>query len=204
LSASEAALHLNNVILALSAFHGLFNEIMPHGHAWRFVDLGRRIERGMYLARLVAEVLREEGEPRLGRYELLLKTLDALATYRQKHAALRAVSIVDLVLCDESNPRSLAAQLALSMKHLKVLPRATDSFKLPEERRLLKGLSDVRLLDTQEAIDPRGRAQARQTLTQVERLLCDCSELITHRFFTHLKTSSLGRDGALIEGPSVT
>ncbi|HEY5777615.1 MAG TPA: circularly permuted type 2 ATP-grasp protein [Terrimicrobiaceae bacterium] len=205
LSASEAALHLNNVILALSAFHGLFNEIMPHGHAWRFADLGRRIERGMYLARLVAEVLREEGEPRLGRYELLLKTLDALATYRQKHAALRAVSIVDLVLCDESNPRSLAAQLALSMKHLKVLPReSTDSFKLPEERRLLKGLSDVRLLDTQEAIDPRGRAQARQTLTQVERLLCDCSELITHRFFTHLKTSSLGRDGALIEGPSET
>jgi hypothetical protein len=29
------AFSLNNVILALSAFQGLFNEIMPHGHAWR-------------------------------------------------------------------------------------------------------------------------------------------------------------------------
>jgi len=202
LSASEAALHLNNVILALSAFQGLFNEIMPHGHAWRFVDLGRRIERGTYLARLVAEILHEEPEPRLGRYELLLKTLDALVTYRQKHASLRAASVIDLVLCDESNPRSLAAQLASSMQHLRLLPReSTDSYRLPEERRLLKGLSDVRLLDTAEAIDPLGRAQALQTLAQVEQLLTDCSELITLRFFTHLRTSSLGSDTASIEVP---
>ena len=202
LSASEAALHLNNVILALSAFHGLFNEIMPHGHAWRFVDLGRRIERGMYLARLVAEILHEEPEPRLGPYELLLETLDALVNYRQKHATLRAASVLDLVLCDESNPRSLAAQLASSMQHLRLLPReSTDRYKLPEERGLLKGLSDVRLLDAAEAIAPLGRAQAVRTLAQVEKLLACCSEFITLRFFTHLRTSSLGRDSASTELP---
>ena len=201
LSASEAALHLNNVILALSAFQGLFNEIMPHGHAWRFVDLGRRIERGVYLARLTSGILHEDLEPQLGQYELLLKTLDALVTYRQKHVSLRAVSVLDLVLCDESNPRSLAAQLASSLKHLQLLPReSTASFKLPEERRLLKALSDVRLLDAEEAIEPHGRGQARRTLAQVERLLSDCSELITRRFFTHLKTSSLRRDGSPIDG----
>ncbi|HEY5704515.1 MAG TPA: circularly permuted type 2 ATP-grasp protein [Terrimicrobiaceae bacterium] len=200
LSASEAALHLNNVILALSAFQGLFNEIMPHGHAWRFVDLGRRIERGIYLARLVAEILHEEPEPRLGPYELLLETLDALVTYRQKHASLRAASVLDLVLCDESNPRSLAAQLASSMKHLKSLPReSTDSYKLPEERRLLRALSDIRLLDVSEATAPSGRAEALRTLGLIENLFAECSELITLRFFTHLRTSSLGRDSATTE-----
>jgi uncharacterized alpha-E superfamily protein len=99
------------VILALSAFQGLFNEIMPHSHAWRFVDLGRRIKRGIYLARLTSGILHEEPEPRLGKYELLLKTLDALVTYRQKHVSLRAVSVLDPVLCDQSNPRSLSVNV---------------------------------------------------------------------------------------------
>ncbi len=84
--------------LALSAFQGFFNEIMPHGHAWRFVDLARRIERGIYLAGLTSGILHEEPEPRLGKYELLLKTIAALVTYRQKHVSLRAVSVLDPVL----------------------------------------------------------------------------------------------------------
>ncbi len=200
LSASEAALHLNKVILALSAFQGLLNEIMPHGHAWRFVDLGRRIERGAYLSRLTIEILRREPEPRLGPYELLLETLDALVTYRQKHASLRAASVLDLILCDEGNPRSLAAQLASCLEHLRQLPRASmDSYKLPEERRLLRGLSDLRLLDATEAVAQFGSAHALGTLAQVEQLLAECSELITLRFFTHLRTSSLGRDSATTE-----
>jgi hypothetical protein len=75
------------------------------------------------------------------------------------------------------------------------------SYSLKVERRLLKGLSDVRLLDVAEAIDPRGREQALQTLAQVEQFLCDCSELITLRFFTHFKTSSLGGDRLPLEAP---
>jgi hypothetical protein len=187
---------LENRMVLSRIFPSIFRET-------RIARLGGFFDRSRSaLARLVAEILHEEPEPRLGPYELLLETLDALVNYRQKHATLRAASVLDLVLCDESNPRSLAAQLASSMQHLRLLPReSTDRYKLPEERGLLKGLSDVRLLDAAEAIAPLGRAQAARTLAQVEQLLACCSEFITLRFFTHLRTSSLGRDSASTELP---
>jgi uncharacterized circularly permuted ATP-grasp superfamily protein/uncharacterized alpha-E superfamily protein len=151
LSSNETALGLNKVILALSAFHGLLGESMPHGHAWRFLDLGRRLERGLYLSCLVRETLKDREDTPIGRHELLLETLDALVTYRQKHTSLRASAVLDLVLCDESNPRSLASQFAAGLDHLRALPcDAEGHFKLPEERRLLAALSELRLLELSE------------------------------------------------------
>lgn len=202
LSSNETALGLNNVILALSAFQGLLGENMPHGHAWRFLDLGRRIERGLYLSCLVRETLRDREDTPIGRQELLLETLDALVSYRQKHTSLRATAVLDLVLCDESNPRSLASQFAAGMEHLHSLPRETDGhFKLPEERRLLAVLSELRLLDTAETGGETRRAIL-AILDRAEKALTDCSELITLRFFTHLRTSSVGRDTASPELPT--
>jgi uncharacterized circularly permuted ATP-grasp superfamily protein/uncharacterized alpha-E superfamily protein len=202
LSSNETALGLNKVILALSAFQGLLGENMPHGHAWRFLDLGRRLERGIYLSRLVRETLTDREETPIGRHELLLETLDALVTYRQKHTTLRAAAVLDLVLCDESNPRSLASQFAVGMDHLRKLPREADGhFKLPEERRLLAVLSELRLLDPSESSEE-NRDALLDTLERAEKALTDCSELVTLRFFTHLRTSSVGRDTARTELPA--
>lgn len=202
LSSNETALGLNKVILALSAFQGLLGENMPHGHAWRFLDLGRRLERGLYLSCLVRETLKDREEPPIGRYELLLDALDALVTYRQKHTSLSAAAVLDLVLCDESNPRSLASQFAAGMDHLRALPREADRhFKLPEERRLLAALSELRLLDPSETVE-KNRESLPGILDRAEKALSDCSELVTLRFFTHLRTSSVGRDTARSELPA--
>jgi len=202
LSPNETALRLNEVILALSAFQGLLGENMPHGHAWRFLDLGRRLERGLYLSSLVRETLEDRQEAPIGRHELLLETLDALVTYRQKHATLRAAAVLDLVLCDESNPRSLASQFAAGLDHLRALPREADgNFKLPEERRLLAVLSELRLLDPSEPSDE-NREALPEILNRAEKALTECSELVTLRFFTHLRTSSVGRDTARSELPA--
>jgi len=200
LSSNETALGLNNVILALSAFQGLLSENMPHGHSWRFLDLGRRIERGLYLSCLVRELLGEK--TRVGRLELLLETLDTLVIYRQKHTSLRVSAALDLVLCDESNPRSLASQFAAGMEHLQALPREADGhFKLPEERRLLAVLSELRLLDPAET-EGENHGDITALLDRAEKALANCSELITLRFFTHLRTSSVGRDTASSELPA--
>lgn len=202
LSSNETALGLNKVIFALSAFQGLLGESMPHGHAWRFLDLGRRIERGLYLSCLVRETLKDREETPIGRHELLLETLDALVTYRQKHTTLRAAAVLDLVLCDESNPRSLASQFAVGMDHLRKLPREADGhFKLPEERRLLAVLSELRLLDLSESSE-KNREPLLTTLVRAEKAFTECSELVTLRFFTHLRTSSVGRDTARNELPA--
>ncbi|MGC3961507.1 MAG: circularly permuted type 2 ATP-grasp protein [Verrucomicrobiota bacterium] len=42
---------LNQTLLGLAAFHGLARENMTRAQAWRFIDMGLRLERAVYLAR---------------------------------------------------------------------------------------------------------------------------------------------------------
>ena len=52
---------LNTLVHNLAAFSGMEMENMTRGHGWVFLDLGRRIERGIAVARLVEAVLRGSG-----------------------------------------------------------------------------------------------------------------------------------------------
>ena len=53
---------LNTLVLDLAAFSGMEMENMTRGHGWVFLDLGRRIERGIAMARLVeAAIARAAG-----------------------------------------------------------------------------------------------------------------------------------------------
>jgi len=186
---NESDFDLNALILHISALNGVLTENMTHGSAWRFMELGRRIERATYSARLVAEALTARRDAASTLFDVLLDVFDAVITYRQKYAVVRRDAVLDLLLGDESNPRALATQLSLLLEDLLSLPREhADTFKLPEERLALRVLSDVRLLDV-------AQLEAHH-LTTVENSMLDLSAQISRRFFTHLHTSSLGRDVA--------
>ena len=45
--------HLNRMITDLAAFSGMEMENMTRGHGWRFLDVGRRLERAMNATSLV-------------------------------------------------------------------------------------------------------------------------------------------------------
>lgn len=179
---------LNAVILHLSALNGVLGENMMHGSGWRFVELGRRLERSTYSARLLAESL-DVPHPNVSRFDVLLDVFDAIITYRQKYTVVRRATVLDLLICDESNPRSLASQLALLHDDIVNLPHESDeNIERPEERLALRALSDVRLLDARQ-LNP-------TALTAVEDAMLDLSGHVTRRFFLHLRTSSVGRDVA--------
>ena len=44
---------LNRLVQSLSAFSGLVMESMSRGQAWRFLDMGRRLERAMTLVSII-------------------------------------------------------------------------------------------------------------------------------------------------------
>jgi hypothetical protein len=67
---------LNRLILDLAGFSGMENENMTRGHGWRFLGLGRRIERGIGVARLIEAAM--VWEP----VELLLEPVAELRTAR--------------------------------------------------------------------------------------------------------------------------
>ena len=86
---------------------------MTRSYGWRFLDMGRRIERRAHDSAAAAA----RGARRAGRttaqLELLLELADSTMTYRARyHATPQLPPVLDLLLCDETNPRSAIFQIA--------------------------------------------------------------------------------------------
>ena len=111
----EAALRI------ISSLSGLAQENMTQLAGWRFLELGRRIERAILTGRLV-RCFAQAGAPD-GNLEVLLELADSLITYRQRYVMVAArAPVVDLVMLDPNNPRSVAFQLDRIETHLSALP----------------------------------------------------------------------------------
>jgi uncharacterized alpha-E superfamily protein len=158
-----------------AALSGLSAEHMGRTAAWRFQDIGRRIERGMVVARLV----RTFGMPGASSDDLvtLLDLADSQISYRQRYlTGIARAPVVDLVALDPGNPRSLAYQIECIGQHLAELPVLNDD-GLPEEQQ-----DQAAALRGQIATVRAGDLDV-QRLVEVERRLGRLSEAISRRYF---------------------
>ncbi len=116
---------LDRILVASSALAGLANDATVRGPAWRFLDLGRRVERALLLLGLVEATLVPAVPPAATQalYETVLTATESLVEYRRRHRSDLALdAIVDLLLIDDANPRSLAFQLDRLAEDLAGLP----------------------------------------------------------------------------------
>jgi uncharacterized alpha-E superfamily protein len=200
---SEVLGLLDHLVLSLAAFGGLAMESMTRGQAWRFLDMGRRLERGLHtvhlLRRTLVTVFGSEG-PLL---EALLEIADTSMTYRRRYrGSLHTAPVLDLLLADETNPRSLAFQLVALTEHVDNLPQdSSHPRRSPEQRLMLAALMHLRLAD----IDVLARANERglrqgldELLTRLEAELPVLSDTITRNYLSHAQASrqlaTLGTD----------
>lgn len=140
---------LNGLILDLSAFSGMGTESMTRGPGWRFLDMGRRVERGSQAISLVRSTLIEPQADEDPVFEGLLEIADSSMTYRNRYLTnLQLPPLLDLLMTDETNPRSIAFQAALLNDHVEALPRGASQLLLASEQRVaLALLTELRLAD---------------------------------------------------------
>ena len=184
---------LNHAIITLSAFSGLVMEGMTRGDGWRFLDIGRRLERAAQMAELLRNSLHAES-PGVGVLEAMLEIADSSITYRSRYlTSLQTDLVLDLLLVDEANPRSIAFQLARLKEDVDQLPASHISIRRPlEARQALALLTSVQLADVRELgrTDDAGAAAAREAL--FEKLAQDLgaiSETISRAYFSHAMQS---------------
>ncbi len=131
---------LDGAILTLSAFVGLVMENTTRGHGWRFLEIGRRLERARHMAELLRAGVAEAPEAIEPYLQILLHIADSSITYRTRYlTALRTDLVLDLLLVDESNPRSVGFQLVSLLHLLEKLPKH-DGTACPVDRELVSGV----------------------------------------------------------------
>jgi uncharacterized circularly permuted ATP-grasp superfamily protein/uncharacterized alpha-E superfamily protein len=114
---------LDDIVIALAAFAGLLSENPTRGHGWRFLDIGRRVERALQMIELLRVGVALAAYPDDACLEVLLQVADSSTTYRSRYlTAIRTRYVLDLLLTDESNPRSVAYQLVTLQDRIGGLP----------------------------------------------------------------------------------
>lgn len=181
---------LNEIVFLLSAFSGLSNENMTRGIGWRFLDMGRRIERAMNAVALLRCCLLERVEREGPCLEAVLDLGDSLITYRSRYrATLQIAPVLDLLLVDETNPRSVAYQLHALGAHLNYLQGNRSTPVLSDEQRtVLEATTTLRLIDVHQLGEANERHVRERLDTLLEHLAVDVSSLsdiITRAYFSH-------------------
>jgi uncharacterized circularly permuted ATP-grasp superfamily protein/uncharacterized alpha-E superfamily protein len=175
LSEAEALAQIEAALQTLAALSGLAQENMNRGVGWRFLDMGRRIERGINtcnLARALAETAATIDD-----LDLLLDLADCQISYRARYLVGLAVTPVrDMVMLDPYNTRSLAFQVMAIKDHLAALPRLVDDGMLERPEKLILPL--VTEVETEDA----ERLDANKILV-IEHTLMELSDAIADRFF---------------------
>jgi uncharacterized circularly permuted ATP-grasp superfamily protein/uncharacterized alpha-E superfamily protein len=179
-------------VLCLNAFSGTESENMTRNFAWRFLEMGRRVERAAHLVDLCrALVLGSEMPEEDGSLRLLLELGDSFMTYRARYVMTPLLApVLDLLLLDETNPRSLTFQLAELDGHFAHLP-SEGPHRSAEQRLVLRLLTDLRLADLPSlmAREPaKGRAGLHDLLELAAGLLPELSSVIARTYFTHSET----------------
>ena len=171
---------------------------MTRAQGWRFLDIGLRLERAVYLCSLLDCALRSPEGNNPSVLEAVLEVADSSLTYRSRYTLLPNIAAVyDLVLLDDTNPRSLLFQFNQLVKHFERLPRERES-ALPSagHRVLLDCLARLRLLDPRFPGRPQSptgaTARSRRGHGPLRRQLPKLSDAIAVSYFAHSTISRAG------------
>jgi uncharacterized alpha-E superfamily protein len=186
---------LSGCLELLSAFSGMERENITRGAGWLFMSLGRRLERAMYSVRQLRELttgLDEESWPLL---EYLLEVADSSMTYRSRYfTTLQPVAVLDVLLADEKNPRSLNFQLVhLADLYGKLSRHSPDDLQaIQYAAALMRGIDleklDFPLPGNGGAAASEGQLQLHRALSYVESLLPSWADNISLTYFNHART----------------
>jgi len=108
-SQSEVMTILDEAAAALMTLAGFALDGMTRDLGWRFMSIGRRLERLQFQTLVLQRALAMDGN---GNLDWLLELSDSSITYRVRYRAQPEwLPVLDLLLCDETNPRSVLYQI---------------------------------------------------------------------------------------------
>jgi uncharacterized circularly permuted ATP-grasp superfamily protein/uncharacterized alpha-E superfamily protein len=196
---------LDRLVSITAAFAGLVAENTTRTLGWKFLELGRRIERGQNTATFLDVMFGTPAEQVDLVLESAVQVLDSLMTYRLRyHSLWHPTAACDLLLNDHTNPRSLAFQLDLIEGHIGQLPNEANPAEIRVDQRLAVALKhSILMSDPAELMNIQGqeRPLLRTLLARISEQLTELSRTISSKYLVH---APLQRHFAVARGESVS
>lgn len=127
------------LIRKITGFSGLVHENMYHAAGWRFLAIGRALERAYSCATLLSHFA--DPKAPVGALDAVIEVADSVMTHRRSFALETSrVTVVDLLALDRMNPRALLFQLDMLRDRLAEMARPQDNAPLSELDRALMRL----------------------------------------------------------------
>jgi uncharacterized alpha-E superfamily protein len=183
---------LNRIVVRLAAFSGQVMESMTRGQAFRFLDMGRRLERAMSLVMLLRATMSEQSVREGPLLEAVLDLADSGMTYRRRYlATLQVAPVLDLLLTDDSNPRSVIYQVKALTEHLDYLPKLSE-VRSDQERSALVVQYELELAQVERLAHVDGKGQRTELVELLQHLgvrIPALSDALTDRYLAHATVS---------------
>jgi uncharacterized circularly permuted ATP-grasp superfamily protein/uncharacterized alpha-E superfamily protein len=195
-SLGEALAFLDQMLLASSTLAGFAMDDMTRDDGWRFLIIGRRLERLIFLCEAISQFLRLRSTRAPGSIDWLLELADSIITYRSRYMAQpELLPALDLIVFDEANPHAVVFQVHNLIRYLARLERELGS--LPGnagDDGLHAGLRRLRAFDLQ-CFESRDFAACQDCgncfeladlLDALATAAAQLSDRLAMRYFTHV------------------
>ena len=174
---------LDRLALQLAAATGAQSDRMIRDHGWRFLTVGRLLERLVGLTQCLDDFLEAGALGGADGVEALLDLFDSTITYRaryQRHEDLLA--LVDLLVLDDTNPRAFAGVLRRLRTELSKLP-GSKQVLAPMQSWLPRAGVGFALRDLRDLDDAGLVKILLEVARRLNRLALSLGEEIGHRYF---------------------
>jgi uncharacterized alpha-E superfamily protein len=160
---------LAEIMQSLLALSGLFEESMERDLGWRHMDAGRRLERSLQVLALLRATVGQAHDTATDSLllESVLTAAESIITYRRRYRSqAQPETLLDLLLVDEDNPRSVGHGLVRLADDLDAMPPGADGRLREDQRHLLRVSTALRLCETASLAetDDHGRRHALEAL----------------------------------------
>ncbi|UQX87472.1 circularly permuted type 2 ATP-grasp protein [Jatrophihabitans telluris] len=177
---------LTSLLQAMLAFSGLVAESMVRDTGWYLLDAGRRVERAQQLVGLLRFSLMDSNPADAESLvlESILIAAESIITHRRRYPArVRVDTVLELLLTDVGNPRSLAYQLGALRADLERTEDDAAAAALEDIATLQQVVGDLDL-PALAATDGTARTVLSEELAGLDRRLRELHHRIDSAYFT--------------------
>ncbi|MTH79380.1 circularly permuted type 2 ATP-grasp protein [Paracoccus aestuariivivens] len=170
----DAARALSAILRKIAGFSGLVHENMYRFYGWRFLTLGRLHERALGMTGVVSALARPDAPH--GALDLCVELGDSVLTHRQRYAiSTSRETVIDLLVLDPLNPRSVRHQIDQMMAQVSELPGSVGNGEYSALARAVLRCQTEVATQTPETLDT-------EALDAIAEQVSDLSVLLTEAY----------------------